>query len=142
MPSNGIPFDPHTLTAYRKLAKHADKLETYYKAIDDVPTQHEILIVDLMLVCQKYLTVQVRRRSGTYLFHRRNEMVSQSKPVRCPHCGWLLSITLRLHFQQVIECRKVENELGAQWLAAVRVSRILESQEPKQMVDKSTRCTE
>jgi hypothetical protein len=43
MSSDSIPFDPHTLTAYRKLAKHKDKLDEYTKSIDDVPTQGEFI---------------------------------------------------------------------------------------------------
>lgn len=37
--SDAPPFAKHTISAYRKLAKHRDKLETYYEGVDDVPTQ-------------------------------------------------------------------------------------------------------
>lgn len=36
---DGPPVDFHksTIAAYRKLAKHADRLEAYYQSIEDVP---------------------------------------------------------------------------------------------------------
>jgi hypothetical protein len=37
------PFDKMTIAAYRKLAKHKDKLEEYADSIDDVPTQGEFI---------------------------------------------------------------------------------------------------
>lgn len=41
-PSAGV-FAEHTVSAYRKLAKYKDKLEEYYEAIDDVPTQTDFI---------------------------------------------------------------------------------------------------
>lgn len=43
IPTDGILFTENTLTAYRKLAKHKDKLEEYADSIDDVPTQGEFI---------------------------------------------------------------------------------------------------
>jgi hypothetical protein len=38
-----VVFQPATIAAYRKLAKHKDKLEEYAASIDDVPTQGEFI---------------------------------------------------------------------------------------------------
>jgi phage N-6-adenine-methyltransferase len=38
-----LPFTPPTIAAYRKLAKHKDRLEEYADSIDDVPTQGEFI---------------------------------------------------------------------------------------------------
>jgi phage N-6-adenine-methyltransferase len=38
-----LPFDNNTIAAYRKLAKHKDKLDEYTESIDDVPTQGEFI---------------------------------------------------------------------------------------------------
>lgn len=37
------PFSSDVIAAYRKLAKHASKIQDYYDSIDDVPTQTEFL---------------------------------------------------------------------------------------------------
>lgn len=42
VPDTG-PFASHTISAYRKLAAHREKLEEYYEATEDVPTQHDFL---------------------------------------------------------------------------------------------------
>jgi hypothetical protein len=38
-----LPFDNNTIAAYRKLAKHKDRIEEYASSIDDVPTQGEFI---------------------------------------------------------------------------------------------------
>lgn len=38
-----LVFAKETIAAYRKMAKHKDKIEEYYETIDDVPTQGEFL---------------------------------------------------------------------------------------------------
>lgn len=38
-----VPFTDQTLAAYRKIAKHAGKIQEYYDSINDVPTQTDFL---------------------------------------------------------------------------------------------------
>ncbi|MCA9266135.1 MAG: hypothetical protein KDA60_19885 [Planctomycetales bacterium] len=38
VPDTGV-FSSHTISAYRKLAKHLDRLEDYYESTDDAPSQ-------------------------------------------------------------------------------------------------------
>ena len=37
--SPAILFAPNTVTAYRKIAANVDKIDEFYEAVDDVPTQ-------------------------------------------------------------------------------------------------------
>ena len=41
--SQKLPFDPKTITAYRKLATNKKRLDEYYEATEDVPTQAEFI---------------------------------------------------------------------------------------------------
>jgi hypothetical protein len=41
--SDRVPFEKDAIAAYRKLAKHKDRLEEYADSIDDVPTQGEFI---------------------------------------------------------------------------------------------------
>lgn len=59
-----IPFDANTRVAYRKLAKHKDKLEEWYEGIKDVPSQSDFIKIITLEQRAKKEAARESKRAG------------------------------------------------------------------------------